>query len=77
MICFVGTASTEDVGVELHDAADACTLVVSLSATRVLSLFELGFSRTIDQEQGEKRHRSLFVVTFAAAVFVLLVESVE
>ena len=33
MVCFVWTAGAEDVGVELHDAADARTLVVSLLAT--------------------------------------------
>ena len=45
MICFVGTAGAEDVGVELHDAADARTLVVSLSATHVLFMLELkGFT---------------------------------
>ena len=45
MICFVWTAGAEDVGVELHDAADACTLVVSLSATWVLCMLELrGFT---------------------------------
>ena len=31
MICFVWTASAEDVGVELHDAADARTLIVCVS----------------------------------------------
>ena len=37
VIYFVWTAGAEDVGVELHDAADARTLVVFLSATQVLS----------------------------------------
>ena len=49
VICFVWTASAEDVVVELHDAADARTLIVSLSATRILSMLEVRFSRTIDQ----------------------------
>ncbi len=41
VICFVWTTGAEDVGVELHDAADARTLVVFLSATQVLSILEL------------------------------------
>lgn len=41
MICFVWTASAEDVGVDLHDAADARTLVVSLSVNQVPSMLEL------------------------------------
>ena len=41
MICFVWTACAEDVGVELHDAANARTLVVSLSAFWGLSILEL------------------------------------
>ena len=40
MVCFVWTTGAEDVGVELHDAADARTLVGSLSATRVLLIFD-------------------------------------
>ncbi len=41
VICLVWTAGADDVGVELHDAADARTLIVSLSATRVLSMLEM------------------------------------
>lgn len=41
MVCFVWTAGAENIGVELHDTADARTLVVSLSATRVLSMLEV------------------------------------
>ena len=41
MICFVWTAGAEDVGVEVHDTADARTLVVSLSATQLVSMLEL------------------------------------
>ena len=41
VICFVWTAGAEDIGVEAHDAADARTLVVSLSATQVLFMLEL------------------------------------
>ena len=41
MVCFVWTPGAEDVGVELHDAADACTLVMSLSATWFLLMLAL------------------------------------
>lgn len=38
VICFVWTAGAEDISVEAHDTADARALVVSLSATQVLSM---------------------------------------
>ena len=41
MICLICTAGAEDIGVHVHDAADARTLVVSLLATQVLLIFGL------------------------------------
>ena len=41
MICFVWTAGAENVGVEVHDATDARAVVISLSATQLVSMLEL------------------------------------